>query len=91
MAKYGTGVLRAAMRQGIDELAQALKSGPEAIQASEPGALWNPLPSEIAEQNRSADRGESYVSKLLNRSTPERDATKSKENDLQRDNDLERD
>jgi hypothetical protein len=91
MAKYGTGVLRAAMRQGASELAAATKAFPDSIQVTEAGGLWHPLPSEIAEQNRSADRGESYVSKLLNRSAPERETTKSKENDLQRDNDLERD
>lgn len=83
-------ILRAAGRQGVDEIGMALKAFPDSIQTHEPGQLFSPLPSEVAQQGREAS-DESYVSKLLNRSTPERDATKSKENDLQRDNDLDRD
>lgn len=42
------GVLAAAGRQGVDELAMALKPFPESIQATEMGTLWNPTPGEIS-------------------------------------------
>lgn len=50
--KLGTGALRAAGRQGFDELGQALKAFPESIQSHEPGTLFNPTQGEIAEANR---------------------------------------
>jgi hypothetical protein len=83
-------ILRAAGRQGVDEIGMALKAFPDSIQAHEPGQLFTPLPSEVAQQGREPP-GESYLGKLLARSSPDRDAKKSKEQEKDRDNDLERD
>jgi hypothetical protein len=47
-AIFRDGTLEAAGRQGVDELALALKPFPESIQTSEMGTLWNPTPGEIA-------------------------------------------
>ena len=42
------GHLAAAGRQGVDELATALKAFPDSIGVDEPGAIWNPTQGEIA-------------------------------------------
>ena len=42
------GTLAAFGRQGIDELGEALKAFPEAIQTQESGSIWNPTQGEIA-------------------------------------------
>lgn len=42
------GTLAAAGRQGVDELALALKPFPDSIQTYEVGTLWSPTQSEIA-------------------------------------------
>jgi hypothetical protein len=49
---FGDGILKAAGRQGIDELGMALKAFPEAVQAHEPGAIWNPTQGEIASDRK---------------------------------------
>jgi hypothetical protein len=54
-ALFRDGALAAAGRQGLKELGDAFGvMTPESIQVSEPGAVWNPLYSDIA-----ADRRES--------------------------------
>jgi hypothetical protein len=58
--KYGEGTLRAAGRQGVSELGQALKAFPDSIQISEPGQMFTPTQGEIAEANR----GDSLQSRL---------------------------
>jgi hypothetical protein len=42
------GTLKAAGRQGIDELGAALKAFPDSIQAQESGSIFNPTQGEIA-------------------------------------------
>jgi hypothetical protein len=42
------GFLAAAWRQGIEEIATALKPFPDSISAEVPGSLWNPTQGEIA-------------------------------------------
>ena len=42
------GMLGAGFRQGVDEFWQALQAFPDGVQAQEPGALLEPLQSEVA-------------------------------------------
>ncbi len=42
------GTIKAAGRQGIDELGAALKAFPDAIQAHEAGTIFNPTQGEVA-------------------------------------------
>jgi len=41
------GTIEAAGRQGLHELASALKAFPDAIQVQETGSIWNPTPGEV--------------------------------------------
>ncbi|WP_152053037.1 hypothetical protein [Tautonia marina] len=43
--------LRAAFRQGIDELSETLKAFPDSIQKSEIGGLFTPTPAEVAQEH----------------------------------------
>ena len=70
-AAYGAvmkdGTIKAMLRQGADEVGQALKAFPESIQESELGTIFNPTPGEISkdraangqqpEQNQEMSRG----------------------------------
>jgi hypothetical protein len=47
------GEIQAAWRQGFNELGAALKAFPDAIQIDEPGAVFNPIYSDIASDMRS--------------------------------------
>jgi len=50
-AKIGAGALKAAMRMGFKELAQALPAFPDSMRpVEEPGALGNITPQQAAEQ-----------------------------------------
>lgn len=42
------GTVAAFMRQGADEIAQALRASPETIHADQPGTILNPTQGEIA-------------------------------------------
>jgi hypothetical protein len=42
------GTLAAFGRQGVDELAMALRASPDTIHAEEPGTIFNPTQGEIA-------------------------------------------
>jgi hypothetical protein len=46
------GTIKAASRQGVDELGMALKAFPDAIQAHEPGTIFSPTQGEIADDRR---------------------------------------
>lgn len=43
--------LRAAGRQGLDELGEALKAFPDSIQKTELGGIFTPTPAEVAQQH----------------------------------------
>ena len=43
--------LRAAFRQGIDEIGDALKAFPDSIQKTEIGGLFTPTPAEVAREH----------------------------------------
>jgi hypothetical protein len=43
--------LRAAFRQGIDEIGEALKAFPDSIQKTEIGGLFTPTPAEVAREH----------------------------------------
>jgi hypothetical protein len=49
------GAIDAFLRQGANELGAALKAFPDAIQVDEPGAVFNPLYSDIAADKRAAN------------------------------------
>lgn len=51
------GHLAAAGRQGIDELGQALKAFPDAVQAQEAGTIFNPTQGEVAAARRESMYG----------------------------------
>jgi hypothetical protein len=55
-AAYGAamrdGAIDAFLRQGANEIGAALKAFPDAIQVDEPGAVFNPLYSDIAADKR---------------------------------------
>ena len=46
------GTIKAAGRQGIDELGQALKAFPDAIQVHETGTIFSPTQSQIASDRK---------------------------------------
>lgn len=46
------GTLKAAFRQGADEIGIALKAFPDSIHAEEPGTLLNPTQGEIADDRK---------------------------------------
>lgn len=48
-AVFRDGTVDAALRQGANELGQALKPFPDSIQVDEPGAVFNPMYSDIAQ------------------------------------------
>ncbi|WP_422927521.1 hypothetical protein [Singulisphaera sp. PoT] len=56
-AAMADGTLAAAGRQGIDELGEALKAFPDAIQVQESGALFNPTQGEIASARSESHAG----------------------------------
>jgi hypothetical protein len=57
------GTLAAAARQGFDELGQALKAFPDAVQVDEPGTLWNPTQGEVAaDRKHSRNAGNHFAS-----------------------------
>ena len=59
--KIGEGALRAAGRQGLKELAQALPATKESIQViEEPGQLGNPTSYEVSKQTGSVHRSKDY-------------------------------
>jgi hypothetical protein len=51
------GFLAAAWRQGIEEIATALKPFPDSISVAEPGTLWNPTQGEIAKARDTSSDG----------------------------------
>ena len=46
------GEIQAAVRQGFNEIGAALQAFPDSIQVDEPGAVFNPLYSDIAADKR---------------------------------------
>lgn len=55
--KIGEGALRAAGRQGLKELAQALPATKDSMQIiEEPGQIGNPTSYEVSKQTGSVDR-----------------------------------
>jgi hypothetical protein len=78
MAKIGAGVLSAAVRQGADEIGVMLKAFPDSIQVSEPGTMWSPLPSEIAEANR-GEPLETRLAKLMERTAEKQEPAKGRD------------
>lgn len=59
------GHLAAAGRQGIDELGAALKAFPESIQASEPGAIFEPTQGEVAAARKTGGFGQHSPSGIV--------------------------
>lgn len=59
------GELQAAFRQGANELGAALKAFPDSLQIDEPGAVFNPLYSDIAADKRSHMDGPDAVAPSL--------------------------
>ena len=56
------GTLAAFFRQGADEIGQALKAFPDAIQTQEPGTVLNPTQGEIASKRSKSKHSGSYIS-----------------------------
>src|ERR1700722_9765700 len=56
-ATFLHGPVAAALRQGADEIGMALKAFPDAIQTHEPGSVFNPLFSDIANNRRPDAQG----------------------------------
>ena len=50
--KIGEGAGMAFLRQGAREAGEATKAFPTSISVEQPGAMFNPLQSEVAEENR---------------------------------------
>jgi hypothetical protein len=64
-AAYGAamrdGAIDAFLRQGANEIGAALKAFPDAIQVDEPGAVFNPLYSDIAADKRAGLYGSGHT------------------------------
>lgn len=52
------GTIKAALRQGADEVGTALKAFPDSLQASAVGTVFHPLASEVAEERGVFGRNE---------------------------------
>ena len=59
------GHLAAAARQGADEIGQALKAFPDAIQTQETGTLWNPTQAEVTNSRRDSHHSQSEYGNAL--------------------------
>jgi hypothetical protein len=67
------GTLAAAMRQGADEMAMALKAFPESIGVDEPGTILNPTQGEIASSRNQRLPSPSEIAKDNKPYSPEQD------------------
>ncbi len=56
------GHVKAAFRQGADEIGEALKAFPDSISVQEPGAILNPTQGEIAADRKPAFQSSYYSS-----------------------------